>query len=109
MTPSPDCPRIRALRAYTIRGGGGDYHDQPGGHWIDTAIATPMGRWPEYRATRRSFGLNILGPLLIEVEAEDGFGDGGQGEAGRQEEAGEEAGGSHGGSFVSCRLICGGC
>lgn len=65
-------PKIKELRAYTVRGGGGDYHDQPSGHWIDTAIATPMSRWPEYRATRASFGLNILGTLVIEVEAEDG-------------------------------------
>jgi L-rhamnonate dehydratase len=65
-------PRITELRAYTLRGGGGDYHDQPSGHWIDRRIATPMARWPEYRATRASFGLNILGTLVIEVEAEDG-------------------------------------
>jgi L-rhamnonate dehydratase len=65
-------PRIKELRAYTVKGGGGDYHDQPSGHWIDTRIATPMSRWPEYRATRASFGLNILGTLVIEVEAEDG-------------------------------------
>ncbi|MGQ0567341.1 MAG: L-rhamnonate dehydratase [Gemmobacter sp.] len=67
-----DLPCIRHLRALTLRGGGGDYHDQPTGHWIDTRIATPMSRWPEYRETRRSFGLNILGTLVIELEAEDG-------------------------------------
>lgn len=65
-------PKIKELRAYTVKGGGGDYHEQPKGHWIDTAIATPMSRWPEYRARRASFGLNILGTLVIEVEAEDG-------------------------------------
>jgi L-rhamnonate dehydratase len=31
-----------------------------------------MSRWPAYRETRRSFGLNVLGTLVIEVEAEDG-------------------------------------
>ena len=36
---------------------------------MDTRIATPMARWPAYRDTRASFGLNIL---VIEVEAEDG-------------------------------------
>lgn len=65
-------PKIKELRAFTVRGGGADYHEQPEGHWIDTAIATPMSRWPEYRATRASFGLSILGTLVIEVEAEDG-------------------------------------
>jgi L-rhamnonate dehydratase len=65
-------PRIKHLRAFTVKGGGGDYHDQAEGHWIDTRIATPMSRWPAYRETRRSFGLNVLGTLVIEVEAEDG-------------------------------------
>ena len=65
-------PRIKYLRALTVKGGGGDYHDQAEGHWIDTRIATPMSRWPQYRDTRRSFGLNVLGTLVIEVEAEDG-------------------------------------
>jgi L-rhamnonate dehydratase len=65
-------PRIKALRALTVKGGGGDYHDQAAGHWIDGRIATPMSRYPAYRDTRRSFGLNLLGTLVIEVEAEDG-------------------------------------
>jgi L-rhamnonate dehydratase len=65
-------PRIKRLRALTVKGGGADYHDQAEGHWIDTRIATPMSRWPAYRDTRRSFGLNVLGSLVIEVEADDG-------------------------------------
>jgi L-rhamnonate dehydratase len=36
--------RIKAVRAYVARGGGGDYHDQGAGHWIDDHIATPMSR-----------------------------------------------------------------
>lgn len=63
---------VREIRAYTVRGGGADYHDQPGGHWIDGRISTPMSRYPEYRDTRRSFGLNVLGTLVVEVEADDG-------------------------------------
>lgn len=65
-------PRIKALRALTIRGGGGDYHDQEKGHWIDGRIATPMSKYPAYREERNSFGINVLGSLIIEVEAEDG-------------------------------------
>ena len=64
--------RIRQVRAYTVRGGGADYHDQSGGHWIDDHIATPMAKYPEYRASRQSFGLNVLGTLVVEVEADDG-------------------------------------
>ena len=62
---------ITAVRAYTLRGGA-DYHDQPGSHWIDDHVAAPMARYPEYRASRRSFGLDVLGSLLVEVESDDG-------------------------------------
>ncbi len=65
-------PTIKHVRAFTVRGGGADYHDQKGGHWIDAQIATPMSRYPEYRQTRSSFGLNVLGSLVIEIEASDG-------------------------------------
>lgn len=63
---------IRQVRAYTVRGGGADYHDQDAGHWIDEHIATPMSRYPEYRQSRRSFGIDVLGTLVVEVESEDG-------------------------------------
>jgi L-rhamnonate dehydratase len=65
-------PAIRQVRAYVLRGGGADYHDQQGRHWIDDHIATPMSRYPEYRQSRRSFGINVLGTLVVEVEAADG-------------------------------------
>ncbi|NTZ83371.1 L-rhamnonate dehydratase [Burkholderia metallica] len=65
-------PTIRAVRALTVRGGGADYHDQDTGHWIDDHIATPMSRYPEYRQSRQSFGINVLGTLVIEIEASDG-------------------------------------
>lgn len=65
-------PTIKQVRAYTVRGGGADYHDQGAGHWIDDHIATPMARYPEYRASRQSFGINVLGTLVVEVEASDG-------------------------------------
>src|SRR5271154_751334 len=65
-------PTIRELRAYTVRGGGADYHDQNGEHWIDDHIATPMSKYPAYRQSRRSFGIDVLGTLVVEVEASDG-------------------------------------
>ena len=67
-----DMPHIRNVRAFTIRGGGADYHDQGPDHWIDDHIATPMAKYPEYRQSRQSFGLNVLGTLVVEVEASDG-------------------------------------
>jgi L-rhamnonate dehydratase len=64
--------RIKQVRASVARGGGADYHDQTGNHWIDDHIASPMARYPEYRQSRRSFGTNVLGTLVVEIEAENG-------------------------------------
>jgi L-rhamnonate dehydratase len=65
-------PNIKHVRAFVVRGGGADYHDQGEGHWIDDHIATPMSRYPEYRQSRQSFGINVLGTLVVELEADDG-------------------------------------
>jgi L-rhamnonate dehydratase len=65
-------PRISGVRAYVVGDAGADYHAQPSDHWIDGQIATPMSRYAEYRAHRSSFGLNVLGSLVVEVETEDG-------------------------------------
>jgi L-rhamnonate dehydratase len=64
--------KVAHLRASVVRGGGADYHDQPGGHWIDDHIATPMAKYPQYRASRRSFGIDVLGTVVVEAEADDG-------------------------------------
>lgn len=64
--------RVRHVRAFVVRGGGADYHDQAAGHWIDDHIATPMAKYPEYRQSRQSFGINVLGTLVVEIEADDG-------------------------------------
>lgn len=63
---------IRHVRAFVARGGGADYHDQSSGHWIDDHIATPMSGYPAYRQSRQSFGINVLGTLVVEIEADDG-------------------------------------
>lgn len=63
---------IAHVRAFTVTGGGADYHDQGEDHWIDDHIATPMSVYPEYRDSRQSFGLNVLGTLMVEIEADDG-------------------------------------
>jgi L-rhamnonate dehydratase len=65
-------PTIQYVRAFTLRGGGADYHDQSAGHWIDDHIATPMSKYEDYRQSRQSFGLNVLGTLVVEIEASDG-------------------------------------
>jgi len=64
--------RIRQVRAFYLQGGGADYHDQGRGHWIDDHISTPMAKYPAYRASRQSFGLNVLGTMVVEIEADNG-------------------------------------
>lgn len=64
--------RISSVRAWLVPSGGGDYHAQESGHWIDGHVATPMSRYPEYRETRSSFGLNVLGSIVVEVESGSG-------------------------------------
>jgi len=64
--------RIKEVRAYVVKGGGADYHDQSSEHWILGYIATPISIYPEYRASRASWGLNVLGSVVVEVETSDG-------------------------------------
>lgn len=45
----------------------------PGEHWIThSRIASPMSAWPAYRQTRASWGIDALGPFVVEVELADG-------------------------------------
>lgn len=64
--------KIAAIRAYVVEGGGADYHDQGEEHWIVKQIATPMSIYPDYKATRTSFGINALKTLVVEVESDNG-------------------------------------
>ena len=67
--------KITDLRAFVLKADdqGADYHARGNGHWINnTVIATPMSKYPEYQKTRTSFGIDVLGSLLVEAEAEDG-------------------------------------
>ncbi len=41
-------------------------------HWIDDHIATPMSKYKQYEQSRQSFGINVLGTLIVEVEADNG-------------------------------------
>ncbi len=72
-------PKIKQVRAWFTGGataekgaGGGDYNDQGANHWIDDHIATPMSKYRDYEQSRQSFGINVLGTLVVEVEAENG-------------------------------------
>lgn len=66
---------ILEVRAYVVASGetGSDYHNQSGEHWIiDLPIANPMSIYEEYRAKRTSWGINVLGTVIVEVELDDG-------------------------------------
>lgn len=39
---------------------------------IDSNISTPMTRWAQYRGSRTSWGINVLGSFCVEIEATDG-------------------------------------
>ncbi|MCY0898640.1 MAG: L-rhamnonate dehydratase [Firmicutes bacterium] len=63
---------IVAVRAYIVGEGGGDYHAQGQHHWIVQEIATPMSQYPPYQKTRTSWGINVLGTLVVEIETRSG-------------------------------------
>ena len=66
--------RITDLRVYVVgKGGGGDYFQQAEGHWlIDSLIANPMSGYPGHRAKRTSWGIDVLGSIVVEIETADG-------------------------------------
>ncbi|QEX16334.1 L-rhamnonate dehydratase [Hypericibacter terrae] len=67
--------RIADIRAFVIdqAGTGGDYSHRESGHWlVDDLVANPMSVYPEYRVSRNSWGMGVLGSILVEVETDDG-------------------------------------
>ncbi|KAH8055504.1 mandelate racemase/muconate lactonizing enzyme [Aureococcus anophagefferens] len=77
-------PRIKEVRAYVVEGKegdqGADCHDVADEHWINgndpstgrTPIANPMSGYAQYAGARKSWGINAMGGLVVEVEADDG-------------------------------------
>jgi L-alanine-DL-glutamate epimerase-like enolase superfamily enzyme len=68
-------PRIADVRAFAVAGtgDGGDYHRQAGGHWIiDSLIANPMSAYAPYKASRTSWGIDVLGSIVVEIEDDAG-------------------------------------
>jgi L-rhamnonate dehydratase len=68
--------RIREVRVFTLAPGaqGGAYFRQGAGtHWlVDSLIANPMSGHAAYRDKRSSWGIGVLGTLVVEIETEDG-------------------------------------
>eukprot|EP00049_Salpingoeca_infusionum_P018980 m.359599 g.359599 ORF g.359599 m.359599 type:complete len:438 (-) comp18646_c0_seq1:3035-4348(-) len=72
----PLIKEVRALVQHKLEGDqGADCHDVDDGHWINghpRPIAHPMSKYPLYAARRKSWGINALGSIVVEVEADDG-------------------------------------
>lgn len=67
--------KITEVRVYTVAsdGDGGDYHRQKQGHWlIDTLISNPMSGYEGYRHSRTSWGIGVLGSIVVEIETAGG-------------------------------------
>jgi L-alanine-DL-glutamate epimerase-like enolase superfamily enzyme len=63
------------IRAFVVeaRGAGGDYHARDEGHWlIDTLIANPMSGYAAYKRSRTSWGIAVLGSIVVEIETKGG-------------------------------------
>jgi L-rhamnonate dehydratase len=79
--PTKAFPKIKQVRAYVkdavkVEGQqGADCHDVEDKHWINghpTPIANPMSSYAQYKGARKSWGINVLGTMVVEVEADDG-------------------------------------
>lgn len=68
--------RIKNLRVSVVSDAqqGGDYFQQGGAaHWlVDSLIANPMSGYEKYREKRSSWGINVLGSIVVELVTEDG-------------------------------------
>ncbi|MEQ1899205.1 MAG: L-rhamnonate dehydratase [Devosia sp.] len=67
---------IKDLRVFVVspESKGGDYFQQGGAtHWlVDSLISNPMSGYAKYRERRNSWGINVLGSLVVEIETADG-------------------------------------
>lgn len=69
--------RVKELRVFTLApdAQAGTYF-KPGDarHWlVDTVISNPMSGHPKYREKRSSWGIGVLGAIVVEIETEDGI------------------------------------
>ncbi|KAK8869491.1 hypothetical protein IAR55_000056 [Kwoniella newhampshirensis] len=68
-------PTITKLETFvpSAHGSGGDYHRQDGDHWIVQGnISCPMHQYPEYKVSRTSWGIGVLGSIFVKLTASDG-------------------------------------
>lgn len=64
--------RVKEVRAYVATGAAADDNAGYPYHWTDDHVAGPLSEYPEFRESRRSFGVNVLEQLIVEVESTTG-------------------------------------
>lgn len=59
---------------YTVQvEAGADCRSQDANHWIVSGdIANPMSKYEEYRHSRTSWGIGVLGSIFVKITADDG-------------------------------------
>ena len=66
---------ISEVRVYTVanESKGGDYFNQgTNEHWlVDSLISNPMSAYDEYRDRRSSWGIGVLGSIVVEIETQE--------------------------------------
>ena len=73
VVPNEDDIVVKEVRAYVMdksveeeAGGGADCHAQKHGHWItSTPIANPMSGYAAYKMSRKSWGIDAIGSLIV--------------------------------------------
>ena len=81
VVPPADCVVVKEVRAFIMdkraeeeAGGGADCHAQSHGHWIvDTPIANPMSGYASYKTSRKAWGIDAIGSMIVEVELTNGM------------------------------------
>ena len=82
MVPGPGVVVVKEVRAYVAvdksseekGGGAADCHAQGKGHWIiDSPIANPMSVHSAYKESRKLWGIDAIGSMIVEVELSNGM------------------------------------
>lgn len=78
VVPDKDAATVVSCKAFVLptesSSGGADCHSQSAGHWIvDTPIANPSSKFPAYKASRTSWGIDALGTIVVEVTLTNGM------------------------------------
>jgi len=62
---------VREVRAY-LAGAGVDFGEKASSNWMNGRIAGPLTHFPEYRESKLSWGRDVLGSVVVEVEVASG-------------------------------------